>query len=141
MKRSQFKILLLCALASVFSGCASSEFNKSATDVALTGTGGVLGYKLSNGSPGMTAAGAAAGYLVSKVAQSSMQKSLIEAEKSGYDRAMNQAVKQQYWVIQNQQKSLKPESDHENRLTPVVVPESKINGIIIKAHVEYLRVE
>ena len=53
---------------------------------------------------------------------------------------MNQAVKQQYWIIQNQQKSLATEPERDARLVPVVIPEIKINGVIIAAHVEYLRV-
>ena len=55
-------------------------------------------------------------------------------------RAMNQAVKQQYWIMQNQQKSL-PVDDIRPRLVPVVMPETNINGVIQKAHVEYIRLE
>jgi phosphatidate phosphatase APP1 len=65
---------------------------------------------------------------------------MSEAEKRGYDRAMNQAVKQQYWIIQAQQRERQGD-DHEVKLVPVVVPESNINGVIRAAHVEYLRVE
>ena len=141
MKNSLYSLLFLTTIAFAVSGCATTEFNKGATDVALAGTGGVLGYKLSNGSAGGTAAGAVAGYLVSKVAQSSYQHSLKESEKTGYDRAMNQAVKQQYWIIQNQQKSIATETESPSRLVPIVVPETKINGVIAKAHIEYLRIE
>lgn len=141
VKKWLFKIAVPGALGFALSGCATSEFNKSATDVVLTGTGGMLGYKLSNGRSEATAAGAAAGYLVSKAAQSSYQKSISEAEKAGYDRAMNQAVKQQYWIMQDQQKSLTPVNEHDTRLVQVVIPETKVSGVIVKAHVEYLRVE
>ena len=141
MKNSLFNLSALVTLAFAFSGCAATEFNKAATDAALTGTGGVLGYKLSNGRPEATAAGAAAGFLISKVAQKSYQHTLTDAEKAGYDRAMNQAVKQQYWIIQNQQKSLSSGDERTARLVPVVIPETKINGVVVKAHVEYLRVE
>ncbi|MEO6994873.1 MAG: hypothetical protein ABI273_14795 [Lacunisphaera sp.] len=141
MQKWLFKFSCGCVLGLTLGGCASNDFNKSATDAVLTGTGGVLGYKLSNGRPEATAAGAAAGYLVSKVAQAGYQKSAHEAEKAGYDRAMNQAVKQQYWIIQNQQKSITPDNERDSHLVPVVIPETNINGVIVKAHVEYLRVE
>jgi hypothetical protein len=111
-----------------------------ASDVGLAGAGGVLGYKLSDGNAGVAAAGAAAGYVVSKVAQSEFKSAAQKAEKAGYDRAMNQAVKQQYWIMQNQQKAL-PVDDARPRLVPVVMPETNINGVIQKAHVEYLRLE
>ena len=64
-----------------------------------------------------------------------------KAEKAGYDRALNQAVKQQYWIMQNQQKSLPPENELGPRLVSVVIPESNINGVIQNAHVEYLRID
>jgi hypothetical protein len=42
--------------------------------------------------------------------------------------------------MQNQQKSL-PAEDERPRLVPVVIPETNINGVIQKAHVEYLRLD
>jgi fructose-bisphosphate aldolase class 1 len=68
-----------------------------------------------------------------------VQRTVQDAEKRGYDRAMNQTVKQQYWIIQNQQRQ--PAQGQDARLVPVVIPESKINGVIQKAHVEYLKIE
>jgi hypothetical protein len=106
----------------------------------LAGAGGVLGYKLSEGNTGVAAAGAAAGYVVSKLAQSEYSSAAQKAEKTGYDRAMNQAVKQQYWIMQNQQISLATD-DERPRLVPVVIPETNINGVIQKAHVEYIRLD
>ena len=140
MRKLPSSFWVLGALALALTGCATKHLNSAVTDVALTGAGGVLGHKLSNGRPEVAAAGALAGYLGSKAAQSAADAALREAEKAGYDRAMNQAVKQQYWIIQNQQKSLATEPERDARLVPVVIPESKINGVIIAAHVEYLRV-
>ena len=139
MKKWRFKILAMLALPLVLAGCSTGA-GGVASDVGLAGAGGVLGYKLSDGNAGVTAAGAAAGYVVSKVAQAEYKSAAQKAEKAGYDRAMNQAVKQQYWIMQNQQKSL-PVDDERPRLLPVVVPETNINGVIQKAHVEYLRLE
>ena len=139
MKKSRSEVLVLLVLSLVLAGCSTGA-GGVASDVGLAGAGGVLGYKLSDGNAGVAAAGAAAGYVVSKVAQSEYKSAAQKAEKAGYDRAMNQAVKQQYWIMQNQQKSL-PVDDARPRLVPVVMPETNINGVIQKAHVEYLRLE
>ncbi len=133
--------LPLLVLPLLFGGCTTSQIGKSASDIGLSGAGGVLGYQLSDGKPAATAAGAVAGYLISKTVQSSQERALREAEQHGYDRALNQAVKQQYWIIQNQQKSLSPEPARDPRLVPVVIPETKLNGVVVNAHVEFLRVE
>ena len=142
MKNWPSKFFVAVAVISALSGCAANRVSSAATDLALTGAGGVIGYQVSNGRPEATAAGAVGGYLLSKAAQSAQEKSLSEAEKAGYDRALNQAVKQHYWIIQNQQKALAPAvEERAPRLVPIVIPESKINGVIINAHIEYLRVE
>jgi uncharacterized protein YcfJ len=124
----------------VFAGC-STPVGSAAADLGLAGAGGVAGYQLSNGKLGGAAAGAAVGYIGSRVAQSQVQKALSEAEQRGYDRALNQAVKQQYWIIQDQQRSRETSPPVESRLTPVVLPSTKINGVLQNAHVEYLRLE
>ena len=141
MKKRSCRLLPLLAFPLLFAGCTTADIGKSVSDVGLSGAGGVIGYKVSNGNPAATAGGALAGYLVSKTVQSSQDRSVKDAEKAGYERALNQAVKQQYWIIQNQQKSLSPDGARDPHLVPVVIPETKINGVTINAHVEYLRVE
>lgn len=140
MKKSRFELFALLVLPLVLAGCATGA-GGVASDVALSGAGGVVGYKVSGGKIGGAAIGAATGYIASKVAQSAFKSSTQDAEKAGYDRAMNQAVKQQYWIMQNQQKSLPPDNELSPRLMPVMIPESNINGVIQNAHVEYLRIE
>jgi hypothetical protein len=112
-----------------------------ASDLGLGGAGGVVGYELSGHKIGGAAIGAAGGYLASQVAQSQFAKETQEADKAGFDRAMNQAVKQQYWIIQNQQKSVVADDERNPRLVPVVFPQTNINGVIQNAHVEYLTLE
>ena len=126
-------LLVLC----LATGC--STLGGTAADVGLSGAGGAIGYEASDHKIGGAAAGAAVGLLASKVAQSEVRRSVQEAEKRGYDRALNQAVKQQYWIIQNQQQ--RPAEVADVRLVPVVIPETKINGVIQNAHVEYVRVQ
>jgi hypothetical protein len=132
-------VMFFAAFALALTGCSTA--GSAAADLGLAGAGGVAAYHLSDGKVGGAAAGAALGYVASRVAQSQVRDGMNDAEKRGYDRAMNQAVKQQYWLMQAQQRA-KPASDERDaRLMPVVVPETKINGVLQNAHVEYLRVE
>lgn len=133
-------ILLLLGLSCLaLSGC--STVGGPAADLGLAGAGGVAGYHLAGKKVGGAAAGAAVGYLGSRIAQAEIQRGESEAERRSYDRAMNQAVKQQYWAIQNQQRCRGDTSESEPRLVPVVIPETTINGVTQKAHVEYLRIQ
>jgi hypothetical protein len=143
MKKLRFKprLVLGVILASALSLSGCSTAGGGATDMGFAGAGGTIGYHASGHKIGGAAAGAAAGYVVSKVAQSEVRRAVGDAEQRGFADAMNQAVKQQYWIIQNQQRSRENPQERESRLVPVVIPETKINGVIQKPHVEYLRVE
>lgn len=133
--RDSFAVIAgLAALA--MTGC--STVGGSAADLGLASAGGVAGYHVSDGKVGGAAAGATLGYVGSRIAQSAVQRQADEAEKRGYDRAMNQAVKQQYWIMQAQQRERAEAPDPQ--LAPVVIPETKMNGVVYNAHVEYLRV-
>ena len=136
-RRSAVIAVCVIIVASGLSGCSTA--GGMASDVGLAGAGGALAYELSDGDIGVTAAGAAGGYLVSKVAQSQVKKAIKEAEQRGYDRALNQAVKQQYWIIQNQQRTGKPEMKTAT-MVPVVIPESNTNGLIRNESVAFVPV-
>ena len=141
-KRRCERCALLCALLIAAGGLAGcSTAGRVAADIGLAGAGGVAGYQVSNGKMGGAVAGATVGYLASKVVHSKVEQAQTEAEQRGYDRALNQAVKQQYWIIQEQQRSRETSDESPARLVPVVVPETKINGVVQNAHVEYLRVQ
>ena len=140
MKNWPCEILLMLSLPIFLTGCGTAA-GGAASDLGLAGAGGVVGYKVSNGNVGAAAAGAAAGYVVSKVAQAESKSTAQKAEKAGYDRAMNQAVKQQYWIIQNQQRSFETNQSDAVRLVPVQLPETTVNGVILNPSMEYLRVE
>lgn len=136
-QRSLVAVGFFCCVVGL-TGCGS--VGSTTADLGLAGAGGVAGYHLSDGKVGGAAAGAALGYVGSRVAQAEVQRNAKEAEKRGYDRAMNQAVKQQYWIMQAQQRERTSE-ERDAGLLPVVIPESNINGVIRAAHVEYIRVE
>jgi hypothetical protein len=139
MKRWPFELLAVL-LPLALGGCGTG-MGGAASDVGLAGAGGVLGYEVSGDKVGGAAIGAGAGYVASKIAQASYKHGTTEAEQAGYDRAMNQAVKQQYWIIQNQQKTMQPAEARDPRLVPIMIPESRINGVIVDSHVEYLRID
>ena len=143
MKKLLFeRTVVIAALAFdvvAFAGCRTA--GGAAADLGLSSAGGVVGYKVTDGKVGGAVVGAAVGYAASKIAQAEVKSAMRDAEQRGYDRAMNQAVKQQYWILQNQQRSRENTFETEPRLMPVVIPETKINGVIQNAHIEYLRVE
>jgi hypothetical protein len=143
LMKKPFNVVIITVLAAGavgFSGCAT-PVGSAAADLGLAGVGGVAGYQLSDGKVGGAAAGAAVGYVGSGIMQSQVQRALSEAEKRGYDRALNQAVKQQYWIIQNQQRSRENPRSPEPRLSPVLIPETTLDGVIQKPRVEYVRVQ
>lgn len=125
------------ALALSLSGCGS--LGGSATEIGLAGAGGALGYEVSDHKVGGAAAGAAVGYVASKIARREVKRGEDEAEKRGYDRAMNQAVKQQYWIIQNQQRAQKAQA-RTATMVPVVIPEATVDGVIRNESVAYVPV-
>src|SRR4051812_1601231 len=138
MKKQRFRRVILLGgsvLALGASGC--STLGGSAAEVGLAGAGGAIGYEASDHRIGGAAAGAAAGYIAAKFARQEVKRGEDDAEKRGYDRAMNQAVKQQYWIIQNQQRGAKTETPTRT-LLPVVIPESNSDGVIRTASVAYV---
>jgi hypothetical protein len=132
--------LLLSISALLLSGCGT--LRQPATDIVLTGAGGAIGYQASGNTIKGAAIGAGAGYLVSKVSGNGIAAAIADAEKRGYDRAMNQAVKQQYWIIQNQQRGEMPDAEPAPRYINVRLPETvAADGTIIKPATITLRTE
>jgi flavin-dependent dehydrogenase len=139
MKKQRFRLAMIIGGGAVLglSGCAG--LRGGAAEVGLAGLGGAVGYEVSDRKIGGAAAGAAAGYLAAKVARGEIKKSEAEAEKRGYDHAMNQAVKQQYWIIQNQQRTGKTQV-RTATMVPVVIPESNTNGVIRNESIAFVPV-
>lgn len=136
-KRQCSVVLVMWAAALFLSGCGT--LGGGAAEVGLAGLGGAVGYEVSDQKIGGAAAGAAVGYAAAKVARHEIKRGEAEAEKRGYDRAMNQAVKQQYWIIQNQQRSPKTQARTAS-MVPVVIPESNVGGVIRNESVAYVPV-
>lgn len=126
--------LSFAIFASILPGCSS--IGRNVSDVGLAGLGGVAGYELSGKEIGGAAIGAVAGYAASKIAQTQIQSEIAKAEKEGYQRAMNQAVKQQYWIVQNQQKA-----SETPRYLPVRVPTQKVDGVLTNPTIQYIKID
>lgn len=140
MKKQRYSgAVLVCALIVMLGTAGCGTLGGGAAEVGLAGVGGALGYEVSDHKVGGAAVGAATGYLAAKVARREVNRAETEAEERGYDRAMNQAVKQQYWIIQNQQRTGKPEV-RTATMVPVVIPESNTNGVIRNESVAFVPV-
>jgi len=133
-------ILLLFVVSLLLSGCGT--LRQPASDVLLMSAGGAIGYEASGKKVGGAAIGAGAGYIASRVANSQIDTALAEAEQRGYDRAMGQAVKQQYWIIQNQQRRADGAGETEARYVTVTLPETTLpGGVILNPSTITLRTE
>lgn len=126
----------LLATVLLLSGCAAS---RPVGDAVLGAGGAVLAHELSDGNPALTAAGAAGGVLVSEGLHYLSRRETAKAYQSGYDQGRSDAVKQQYWLYVAQQKGRSGEG--QVRLYPVLLPEQRIDGVLIKPSVRNLRIE
>jgi hypothetical protein len=139
MKRRWYRRVVILSAVTVALSCAGcAGVGHGAAEVGMAGAGGAIGYQASDHKVGGAAAGAAVGYIAAKVAERGVQRSENDAEKRGYDRGMNQAVKQQYWIIQEQQRSVKTEA--RPTMMPVTVPETNQGGVIRNASIAFVPV-
>jgi len=132
------RLLVLITICVLFAGCAAT---RPLTDMAAGAGGGALASELSKGDPGITAAGAAGGVLISEGLQYASAQQAKKAELAGYEKGRSDAVKQQYWILINQQKEKGQQQEQNVRYYEVPVPEQKIDGVILNPTTKYLRIE
>ncbi len=120
-----------------FVGCSTT---RPIMDVVGAGGGAALANELSNGDPAITAAGAAGGVLLSEGLHYAAKKQSDKAFVSGYEKGRSDAVKQQYWILVNQQKQQNGTPDNV-RFYEIPIPEQKIDGVTLKPTTKYLRIE
>jgi len=118
-------------------GCAAT---RPVSDVAMGAGGGALADYLSHGDPAITAAGAAGGVIVSEGLHYAAKKQADKAYLNGYEKGHSDAVKQQYWILVNQQKT-KIEPESKVRLYEIPIPEQKVDGVTLEPTTRYLRIE
>ena len=129
-------LLSIPSLVLLLSGCAAT---RPVSDAALGAGGAYAGYELSGGSPVGAVAGAAGGVLVSEGAQYVVRKEQSKSYQTGYEKGRSDAVKQQYWLQVNQQKT--PPTDPNVRLYAIPVPEQTVDGAVLQPTTKYLRIE
>jgi hypothetical protein len=135
MKSHHFISILFVLL--LVAGCAAV---RPVTDMALGAGGGALANDLSHGNPGITAAGAAGGVLLSEGAFYLSGKQSDKAYVTGYEKGRSDAVKQQYWIQIHQQQQQKTLPENIS-LYAIPIPEQNIDGVILNPTTKFLRIE
>ena len=138
MRMKTIPVLLTATM--LLAGCA--EMTRVVTDTAAAGVGAFAANKLSKGNPLITAAGGAAGVLLGETLNYVNDNNAKKAYATGFDKGRSDAVKQQYWVMINQQKAAEGhEFDEPISLYDIPVPEQQIDGVILKPTTKTLRIE
>jgi hypothetical protein len=129
-------IYLLFPIPLLMCGCAAT---RPVSDVAMGAGGGALADYLSNSNPGITAAGAAGGVVVSEGLHYAAKTEADKAYVNGYEKGRSDAVKQQYWILVNQQRTSPNQSDGI-RYYEIQIPEQTIDGVTLEATTKYIRI-
>jgi hypothetical protein len=135
MKSNYLISILLVPL--LVTGCAAV---RPVTDMAAGAGGGVIANQLSHGDPGITAAGAAGGVLLSEGGFYLAGKASDNAYTTGYEKGRSDAVRQQYWIQVHQQQQQKTLPENVS-LYAIPIPEQNIDGTILNPTTKYLRIE
>lgn len=130
------KILAFFFIPLLLCGCAAT---RPISDVAMGAGGGALAAQLSHGDPAITAAGAAGGVIASEGLHYAAKRQADNAYLNGYEKGRSDAVKQQYWMMVNQQKA-QPDQ-FGIRYYEIQIPEQKIDGVTLEPTTKYLRIE
>ena len=131
---------LLLIIPSLFAGCAGT--GRILTDTVAAGGGAFAASKLSKGNPYITAAGAGGGLLLGEALNYGKDSRSKKAYAEGFDKGRSDAVKQQYWVMVNQQKGAEGKANDENiSLFDLPLPEQRIDGVLLKPTTKVLRIE
>lgn len=126
------------SIAILLSGCAG--MNRVATDAVAVSAGGLAAHKLSKGDPLVTAAGAGAGLLLGEALNFANDARSKKAYVTGFDKGRSDAVKQQYWIMVNQQRG-NGYFDENISLFDIALPERMEDGALFNPSFRTLRIE
>lgn len=135
MKQCPFILVLFFPL--LITGCAAV---RPVADMAAGAGGGAIASELSHGNPGLTAAGSAGGVLLTEGGFYLANLQATNAYTAGYEKGQSDAVKQQYWILVNQQHQRNSSLDNIS-LYAIPIPEQTIDGVIVNPTTKYLRIE
>jgi hypothetical protein len=133
-----YSLISIALVSLLLGGCAAT---RTISDIGMGAGGAALANELSDGDPLITAAGAAGGVLLSEGLHYASKKQSERAFANGYEKGRSDAVKQQYWILINQQKAKPGEGENGVRLYEIPVPEQRIDGVILKPTTKFLRIE
>lgn len=128
----------LLAVTLGFAGCATTD---SLYTVGGAGAGGAVGNLLSDGDPLITAASAAGGALLTEGIVHQVKRSQAGAQKAGYQKGRSDAVKQQYWIVQNLQRESTGEPPTKTTFIPVTIEGKTQDGETTVPTTHYIRIE
>lgn len=140
--------LLLCALILLLNtGCATTGSSEASdantrdfvTAGAAAAAGAYIGSKASDNKASGAAIGAGAGFIVGETVNFLNNKAQREAWLAGYEKGQSNAVKQQYWIAQANQR---PATDdgYEEALYQISIPQTDNNGVRREATTRVIRV-
>ena len=135
--------LLFSVIASaLLAGCAGVSPTRIIGDTVGAAGGALLGDKLSNGNPLITAASAGGGVLLSESLQAGSNASKNKAYDAGYEKARSDSAKQRFQTLIDRQKSGIQLDDRQNiRLLDVPLPERQENGVILAPSTATIRIQ
>jgi uncharacterized protein YcfJ len=135
--------LLLSVLASAtLASCAGVSPTRIIGNTVGAAGGALIGNKLSNGDPLISAAGAGAGVLLSESLQAGSNAHAQKSYDAGYEKARSDSAKQQFQTLIDRQKTGLQLDDRQNvRLLEVPLPERQENGIILAPSTATIRIQ
>ncbi len=137
-----FTVLAILLLVNV--GCTTApgtaaQTHALATTATTTALGGYIGAKEGNGKPESAALGAAAGFVVGETINYFSNKAQREAYLAGYEKGQSDAVKQQYWIARDNQRT-RTDDGYEEALYEIPVPAHEHDGVRREASTRIVRV-
>ncbi len=123
--RSPHLFILLSVSALTLCSCSSTS--RLVTNALGAAGGAALANHLSDGDPLITAAGAGGGFLLGETLNFAQDKKVKKSFTEGYDKGRSDAVKQQYWLLVDQQKRAEGFEDDVS-LFDFPLPESGPDG-------------
>ena len=135
-------LLLSVFAGALLTGCAGVSPTRIIGDTVGAAGGALIGNKLSNGNPLITAAAAGGGVLLSESLQAGSTASAKKAYDAGYDKARSDAAKQQYHDLNDRQR-FGPQGDDRMHVRSVEVPlpEREENGVILAPSTATIRIQ
>ena len=126
----------------MLASCAGVTPTRIIGDTVGAAGGALIGSKLSNGNPLITAASAGGGVLLSESLQAGSKASANKAYDAGYEKARSDSAKQQFQTLIDRQRTGPQLDDRAHvRLLDVPLPERQENGVILAPSTATIRIQ